>query len=229
MNGIRCLAMVLGTALLAYGCSGPVSRVEESREVAPEKVAPGDAVTVVGLSGVVEDTLNCVAGELTNALPGMEVVRPRRFRDAMFPWFEPDLTPTDTPSLAQRMLQPMVKRRVEELRVRYVLVVESTLDLKETGWGGAIGGPGGAIVIGGAGLSEKTTLSANILDLRRLRSVDRIEVEGRGGVGAGIIVIIPYAYSVSSMKAACETIAQRVAQYLRAEPQSPSVRPPPSD
>jgi len=229
MNRFRGLTMVLVIALGASGCSGAVSRVEELREVAPERIATGDAVTVVGLSGVVDDTLNCIAGELTNALPEIAVILPRRFRDAMFPWFEPDLAPTDTESLSKRMLQPMVKRRVEELSIRYVLVVESAIDLKETGWGGAIGGPGGAIIIGGAGLSERTTLSANILDLRRLRSVDRIEAEGKGGVGAGIIVIIPYAYSVSSMKAACETIAQRVAGYVSGAPQAPSVRPRPSD
>ena len=76
-------------------------------------------------------------------------------------------------------------------------------------------------MIGGLGVSERTSLSANLLDMRQLRRVGRIDAEGTGGSGAGLIVLIPYAYSVSSMKAACKSIAERVGAYVTGKPQAP--------
>lgn len=207
--------MLQATAALALGgcgVTGSVSRVEEARHTAPQVVAAGEAITIVGLLGVDDETIECIDGKVRSALPDMRVIRPREFRDAMFPWFEPELAPTDTESLSKRMLQPVVKRRVEDLGVHYVAVIGKTMRVQGDSYGGFLLSP---IFIGGGYQSETTALTASILDLRQLRSVSRIETEGEGGSGAGLIVIIPYAYSVSSLKAACQSIAGRIVAVLK--------------
>lgn len=221
--------MAAALALGGCGLTGSVARVEETRHAAPQVVAADEAIAVAGLLGVDDETLECIDGELRGALAGMRLIRPREFRDAMFPWFEPELAPTDTSSLSRYMVQPAVKQRVEDLRVHYVAVIEKAMIVKGSNWGGAIGGPGGAVIIGGVGESERTILTAHILDLRQFRRVGRIETEGEGSASIGLIVIIPYAYSVSSLKAACQSIAGRIAAYITGKPQAPPVgepRPP---
>jgi len=209
-------------ALVACGVTGKVSRVEEQRQIAPAGIASGDAVTIVGLVGVRDETLDCIDGELRGVLGDSHVIRHAQFRDRMFPWFEPDLAPTDTESLGKRMRQPLVAQRIADLHVRYVVTIGGAMSVQEGSWGGGFGNPY-AIVIGGATTTEKTMLTATLLDMRQLRSVGRIQAEGKGGSGMGLIVIIPYAYSVSSVKAACQSIAGRIAAYVTGKPQAPAV------
>jgi hypothetical protein len=223
-------ALLLAAAFALFGCgvTGKVSRVEEQRQIAPAAIVSGDAVTIVGLVGVRDETLDCIDGELRGLLGDSHVIRPPEFRNRMFPWFEPDLTPTDTESLRKRLLQPLVRQRIADLHVRYVITIGGEMSAHEETWGGGFGNPY-AIVIGGATKTEKTVLSATLLDMRQLRSVGRIEAEGKGGSGMGLIVIIPYAYSVSSMKAACRSIAGRIAAYVTGKPQAPAVGRPQTD
>jgi len=206
------LLMTTALALGACGTTGSVSRVERARQTAPQAVAAGEAITIVGLLGVDDVTIECIDREVRGALPGMRVVRPKEFRDAMYPWFEPQQAPTDTESLSKYMLRPVVTRRVEDLGVHYVAVIEKTMRIEDDTYGGFLLSPA---FIGGGYHSETTALTASILDLRQLRSVNRIEAEGKGGFGMGLILVVPYAYSVSSLKAACQSIAGRIAAIFK--------------
>ena len=224
-------ALLLAASFVLFGCgvTGKVSRVDEQRQIAPARIASGDAVTIVGLVGIRDETLDCIDDELRGLLGDSQVIRHAEFRDRMFPWFEPDLAPTDTGSLGKRMLQPLVAQRIAELHVRYVVTIGGgETSVQEGSWGGGFGNPY-AIVIGGAYSTEKIMLSATLLDMRQLRSVGRIEAEGKGGSRMGVIVIIPYAYSVSSEKAACQSIARRIADYVTGKPQAPAVGRPQTD
>lgn len=229
--GLRAIAACsLAAAFVLFGCgvTGKVTRVEEQRQIAPAAIASGDTVAIVGLVGVRDETLDCIDRELRSLLGDSHVIRHAEFRDRMFPRFEPDRAPTDTKSVGKRMRQPLVAQRIADLHVRYVVTVGGATSKEEGSWGGGFGNPF-AIVIGGGYSTQKTMLSATLLDARQLRSVGRIEAEGKGGSGVGLIVIIPYAYSVSSMKAACRSIAGRIAAYVTGKPQAPAVGRPQAD
>ena len=217
------LALVPVLALCGCGMTGDVTRVDEKRKAAAEKIAPGDAITIIGLSlsEAAEEMLGCVDDEVRNVLHGARIMRSLDFRDRMFPWFEPNLAPRDTKSLSELMSRAAVRERIAALHVRYVVAISGSTDVKNTSWGIAIAGgyPPAAFVFGGMGTDEKTVLIADILDMKKIQNVGTIETTAEGGTEIGLLVAIPYAYSVSSMKGACKMIAQRVAGYVTGKPE----------
>lgn len=219
-------SLILAGALSGCGLPGEVTRVEEKGINAPDHITPGETITIVGLPGVEDETVECIHTEIRTMMPGAQVMPALTFRDQMFPWFEPNLAPRDTKSLAKLMGRTKVKERVVELQVRYVVtVVGSTVSHRNlTGWGGIYGAGygGGGVVIGGLGTDEKTVLNASILDMKKIQSVGTIEATAEGRTEVGIIVMVPYLYSVSSMKGACKTIAERVAGYVTEPPDAPA-------
>ena len=217
------LLIILGIAQFGCGLTGEVSSVDEQRQVLPETIASGDAIAVVGIGFVMEDTLNCIDTGLRDRLFGVPVIAPHEFRDKLFPWFEPNIAPEDTESLSKLMLQSKVKQRIDDLHVRYVVTIKGqTSVLPESHWGGVFGGaPAGGVIIGGVDWEETTDLTAGILDMKQIRHVGQIRAVGKGVTAGGIIVLLPYAYSVSSLKAACKTIVERVVAYVTGKPQAP--------
>ena len=137
-------------SIFALGCTGPseLSRVDEERQLSPKTLAPGDVVTFVELSGIQEDILDCIYGITRDALAEVHVISPTKFRDSMFPWFEPNNAPRDTESLSKLMLKPIVKQRIDFLRVRYVVTISGAMNSDISTSGGIIGGPQAAFVIG---------------------------------------------------------------------------------
>jgi len=222
MARIYILIAILGAALSGCGLPGWVSSAREERAVAPDPIPAGAAITVVGLADVTEETLDCIDSELRAALSATRVIPPKAFRESMFPWFEPHLAPTDIGSLEQLMRQRKVKERVDEMRLHYIVTIRGGTYAS----GGDAGiSPIGIIAYG----TERTDLTAGILDMTRMRSVDQIEAAATGGAGGGFIVIAPFAYSFSSMKAACQAIAERVVAYVSGGSQIAPVRQPPRD
>lgn len=230
MKQVWCFLIILSITQFGCGVTGDVSSVDEQRQVTLEPIAPGDAIVVVGLGFVTEDTLNCVDTKLRSALSGVHVIGPNEFRDKLFPWFEPNVAPEDTESLSKLMVQSLVKERLDDLRIRYVVTIKGgTSVLPESDWGGGIGGAGPGVYIGGAEWEETTTLTAGILDMKEIRLVDQVSAVGHGVTAVGIIALLPYAYSVSSLKAACKTIVERVVAHVTGKPQSPPAGKPRSD
>ena len=210
-------------SIFALGCTGPseLSRVDEERQLSPKTLAPGDVITFVELSGIQEDILDCIYGITRDALPEVHVISPTKFRDSMFPWFEPNNAPRDTRSLSKLMLLPIVKQRIDVLRLRYVVTISGAKDTQTENWGGAFGGPQAAFVIGGSKTEESTALNASILDMRKVQSVAKIEATAEGSGGAGLILVIPYIFLPETATIACKAIAKRVVAYFRGQPQAP--------
>ena len=58
-----------------------------------EKIAEGESLTIVSVSSSTsEDVLGCVEDSLRKQAPGLAVIPFRKFRNSMFPWFEPSTT-----------------------------------------------------------------------------------------------------------------------------------------
>jgi hypothetical protein len=215
------LALMILACIAQFGCAtGKVSTVDEVHQVAVDrKMGVADAIAVVDVSGTTRAARDCIEGELRTALKNAAIIPSDRFQDAFFPWLEPNVTPDDTESLLKLMGQPLVRRRLHELGVRYIVALRGGTTHEGHTWGGAVYGPGAGIIVGGAHERFQTLLGARILDLQRIQSVAQVEAEGKGEFAAGMLVIIPYAYGKSSVKAACATIAQRVAAYFTGTPQ----------
>ncbi len=221
MKAVALFLVFLSIFVLGCTSAGEISRVDEERQFSPKMLAPGDAITIVRLTGIGEGMLECIDSAIRDALPEVHVISPADFRDSMFPWFEPNNAPGDTESLSKLMHLPIVKQRIDVLRVRYVVTISGATHTQTDGWGGVVGGPHAAVIITGVETEESITLNASILDLRKIQSVADIEVTAEGSGGMGLIVVIPYVFIPASATIACEAIAERVVAYVTGEPQAP--------
>ncbi len=205
MKAVALFLVFLSIFVLGCTGAGEISRVDEERQFSPKMLAPGDAITIVRLTGIGEGMLECIDSAIRDALPEVHVISPADFRDSMFPWFEPNNAPGDTESLSKLMHLPIVKQRIDVLRVRYVVTISGAIHVQAPG----------------PRIEESITLNASILDLRKIQSVADIEVTAEGSGGMGLIVVIPYVFIPASATIACEAIAERVVAYVTGEPQAP--------
>lgn len=210
-------------SLAVWGCTGGGKlRVQEQRQLVAGEIGPGDAITVVGLSGTSEDALECIDDSLRNLMPGSKVIPPAEFRDIMFPWFEPNMAPRATDTLSRLLRRTAVKRHVDALGVRYVVTIGGGTVGKSSGWGGAFVGPGAGGFIGGVSTQQSTKLTAGILDLKKARLVSEIEAGAEGGGGVGLIVLIPYFVSPGTETITCKAIAERVVAFIEGKTENPT-------
>jgi uncharacterized membrane protein len=203
--------LVVFLSLAVSGCAGSdTPKVQEQRQLATGKMAPGDAITVVGLSGISEGAILCIDDALRKLMPGAKVIPPAEFREIMFPWFEPNMVPRDTAQLSRLLRRISVKRRIDTLGVRYVVTIGGgTVDDTRLS-----AGPGG----GGLGIEETTRLVAKILDTKQARLADEIKADVKGGGGVGFIGPIPFVVIPGTEKEACGAVAERIAVFVKAKP-----------
>ena len=195
-------------SLAVWGCSGGgTPRVQEQRQLAAGEIAPGDAITVVGLTGTSEDVLECIDDALRNLMPGVKVIPPAEFRETMFPWFEPNVAPKATDTLSRLLRRTTVKRRIDALRVRYVV----TIGGGTVGTSSPLRGSGSL----GASFQHSTKLTAGILDLKKARLVNEIEAGAKGGGAIGLFVMIPIFVSPGTETITCKAIAERVVAFVK--------------
>lgn len=131
----------------------------------------------------------------------------------MFPWFEPDRTPTSPAALDQLLRKPHVRTRFFDLKVRYLIGL--TKKDKSGGFPGFIcgAGYGGAGCLGLAWENKESSLDAIIWDLR---------VDGRAGdlsartsgTSLAIGVIVPIIFIAYTDADACQQMADLIANGL---------------
>lgn len=210
-------------SLAVWGCTGGgTPRVQEQRQLAAGEIAPGDAITVVGLTGTSEDVLECIDDALRNLMPGTKVIPPAEFRETMFPWFEPNVAPKATDTLSRLLRRTIVKRRLDALSMRYVVTIGGGTVGKSSGWGGGFAGPGGGVIIGGLSLQQSTKLTASILDLKKARLVNEIEAGAAGSGAIGLFVMIPIFVSPETETITCKAIAERVVAFIEGKTENPT-------
>lgn len=219
------MSRALVLALIVAACTNTATpMIQETRQSHAGDFSLGEAVTVVRLlSEVGDETASCVGRSIHESEAGINVVSSSKFRDGMFPWFEPGTTPTTVNGLAELMGMPAVKRRIEEFGVRYVVAVGGDISKELSNWGGVEQlGPLGGVFAGGVSYKNSTRLAAVILDLKQARPVGEVSASAEGGGGFGLVFIVPYFVAGPDTEAiTCEVIANRVVGFLKGEPQPP--------
>ena len=189
-----------------------------------EKIAAGESLTIVSVSSsTTEDVLGCVEDSLRKRAPELTIIPFRKFRNSMFPWFEPSTTPGSDEELAQLMGKSNVRQRVMDFGLRYVVALSGRT--QATGidsWGGCFGGYAGAACVGGNSLDRRTNLTAAILDLKSSRSVGEIEATGSGTSQMGLILLLPYLIVTPTESVTCDALAQRIVRFVTGAPLPPN-------
>jgi hypothetical protein len=177
----------------------------------PAPISSIQALAVVGTSTKIGDSiLQCVENALHKEAPNLKIVPYKKFRNSMFPWFEPRTAPTSAEELTELFAKPIVLTRIDELKVRYVVAIGGGTQTSEEGWGGVVGGPHGAVLIVGADVNKQTSLDVKVLDLELARPIAETKVTARGQGGFGLIVLIPYVSIPQTESVACKKLAEQI-------------------
>jgi hypothetical protein len=212
MIGVRKAFALL--ALFAAGCSTVDIQAKDSDTALPAVPMPlstEEALTVISTSALAgEDILQCVEGALLKEIPDLNIVSHKLFRDALFPWFEPGTAPTSAEQLAEVLSKSVVSRQIDAMKVRYVVAVGGGTRTTSDNWGGIVGGPQAAVVVGGVSIKRKTELVAQVLDLKSARPIAETKVSAEGEGGYGIIFLIPYISIPQTESKTCKTLAEKL-------------------
>ena len=182
-----------------------------------QHLSDDEAITVVGQSAAIDDDfLGCMDSALRNVAAEIKIIPPDDFREALFPWFEPGTIPTSAESIANMMASPVVRNRVTELGVRYVIVVGGRTSQREgDSWGGAVSSGAGAVGLGGISIERNTWADVIVLDMEQLRPVAEMKASAASSGEMGILLFIPYGIPPGGTESsACQALAHSIIEFL---------------
>lgn len=211
----RGVALFLSCAL-ASACVS--TRIEESRR-AVTSMSGEDTVVILGRAKHTDDETEasfteCVNDALSNNDSDLGLISEPEFVDAMFPFFEPRLAPTDLDDLARMLNDPLVAGKIAETQVRYLVWLDGNTETVDQG--GTMTCSLGAAGGGCFGLNwweRDSSYEATIWDMENANAAGYISADSTGtSFLAGLVVPIPIIARTG--KAACEGLANQLSEFL---------------
>lgn len=181
-------------------------------------LAPGEAVTIV--SGAFDDAGKaplCVSESLHASNPAIRRIPPEEFRDSLFPWFEKATAPRREEELAAVMSRPLVKARLEELNLRYLVEVNDPSTSE-----GSFKGP--HLILAGVGWAERESeITASVWDLKEAAHVGSARVSTSGHNVVATWIIFSGIFLPATETTACQELGRGLAALLTGEDAPPEV------
>jgi hypothetical protein len=211
---------VLLVALAATG-GCVTSRVEESKNAATG-IAEGESVVILATSyhqgnKTESGFLDCVNDSLDSGRNGLNVYPGEKFRDELFPWFEPRTMPQDIEALPELLARPGVAERITARGVRYLVWVKGSTE--RTSGGGGMSCAASTVGGGCFGLvwwENDGSYEATVWDLKNAGHAGDVsaEVHGTSMVPA---VILPLPFIARTQTAACNGLVRELRQFITQE------------
>jgi hypothetical protein len=135
---------------------------------------------IVILEGAGDDDTElaqCMKDVLGEGNPSVPLIESQRFRDAVFPWFEPTVLPKTQAAWARRLKDPLIGAGAAEAGTRYILAVNGHTTV------GNESGPFACSYLGCWGVSKKerkTSLKLMVADFDRQELAGEIELSESG-------------------------------------------------
>jgi len=169
-------------------------------------LATGERVVVLGGAedAVGEDYFaQCLREELTEADPPVPLIAAGEVQDALFPWFEPDTRPESETEFAAFLARPGVSERLEDLKLRHVLLVAgSTSEGKMAG--------AEAVIAGAYGSKQRTTLSAKVIDMKSATVLGDAGVRAAAAGGIAHVMLYGVILVPTTDSTACTGLARQL-------------------
>lgn len=213
----RLLALLLPAVATLTGCV--TATVQEVRE-ADTGMEAHESVVVLGRRTLPSNRetefgfVSCVSDKMGGGGDGIQVVDEQRFRDALFPWFEPRTAPANTSDLPEIINQPDLAQRLEELGLRYLVWIEGDTDRTDAG-----GSLTCSVTTAGAGCfgfltwENDSSYEASVWDIRSGTSVGKISSDAVGtSYMPAVVVPLPFIARVRS--SACNSMADQLKTFL---------------
>lgn len=211
-------------ALAAAGCV--TAQLEETRSLGTQ-IAAGEGVVLLAKprvegSTTEDDFLDCVSKRMARQ-SGIRMHGNDEFQDSLFPWFEPATAPQRAEGVTQLLERQLVRQRVADSGVRYIVWVDGVTRKTDSGGGMSCAiGPGGGGCIGFGWWEKESDYDALVWDLKQARTAGTISTNVVG-TSAMVGVIVPLPFIARVQGAACDRLADQIAGFLRGE--DPSVEP----
>lgn len=209
-------ALLLLATLTGSGCV--TSRVEESKNAATG-IRDDESIVVFAASyhsgnKTESGFLDCVNDELDDGRDGLNVYPYQRFRDELFPWFEPRTMPQSIEALPELLARPGVAERITKGGVRYLVLVKGSTE--ETSGGGGMScaaGPTGGACFGLVWWESDGSYEATVWDLTKTEHAGAVStaVHGTSMVPA---LIVPLPFIARTQTAACKSLARELQQFI---------------
>lgn len=209
----------IGLVLVLMALSGCVSsRVEEER-TATTGLDDGDALVILGRASyndheTEKSFTECIANALSSGSKPIRLIPGKKFKDELYPWFEPRTAPTSAKELGTLFAQPGVQDRIEKSRIRYLAWIDG--DTTTTNKGGSLSCAISTFGGGCFGMSyweQDASYEASIWDLKNLTAAGKISADANGtSYVAGFIIPIPIVARPGN--AACKSLASQLKVFL---------------
>ena len=219
---VRGEVLLPGLLLALLGTSGCVtSRVEETKNAATG-IAEHESVVILATSyhqgnKTESGFLDCVNDELDGGRNALNVYPGQKFRDELFPWFEPRTMPQDIEALPELLARPGVAERITERGVRYLVWVKGSTE--RTSGGGGMSCAASTVGGGCFGLvwwENDGSYEATVWDLKNGEHSGGVstDVHGTSMVPA---VILPLPFIARTQTAACNGLVRELRQFITQE------------
>ncbi len=189
-----------------FGCTK--SQIKDSLK-AHSRANQYTTATILPINLKGKEFAECVKEKLKDDLQYLKFFPGDKFREAMFPWFEPNTAPKNIEEISALLTKPLVKKRIESLGVELLIYVHGytkTYDFTADGNMIALG------VIG----TRETDIRTTLWDLKEIVCVGDTDISFKGPAGGGITIIPPFVFIIPSFteRSACKETAKRISNCL---------------
>lgn len=212
-------AALLATVLVTSGCV--TARVEENKNAATG-IEAHESVVILATSyhqgnKTESGFLSCVNDELDDGGQALNVYPSEKFRDELFPWFEPRTMPQDIAALPELLARPGVAERISARGVRYLVWVKGSTE--RTSGGGGISCAASTVGGGCFGLvwwENDGSYEATVWDLKKAEHSGGVstDVHGTSVVPA---IVLPLPFIARTQTAACNGLVRELRQFITQE------------
>jgi len=152
----------------------------------------------------------CIRERLEKDLMNMSFMEGENFRNSLYPWFEPTTMPNSIIKLSAVLSKTMVRDRINSLGVELLIFVKGdTWTEVKYGWAGGFDRAAAFWI----GESRETDISISIWNLNDVDYLGGLDVESKGTVHYGIVVL-PYFIPARTETACCRETADRISSWL---------------
>ncbi len=215
-HAVPAVALV-AAALCATGC-GVQTTVQEVRQAQTDL---GETAIVIlsrkhKTQGETEDDfVSCVSDGVNSGNDGLRVLPARYFVDATFPWFEPRTAPRTMEDLAGAIDQPLIRERIQEIGVRYIVWIEGTTQRSdESGTLQCTVVSGGIpACFGFLSWENGSNYEASVWDVVEGMNVGTLSSEA-SGTSFVPAVVVPLPFIARVRQAACTKLSDQIKGFL---------------
>jgi len=197
------------------------SRIELSRE-AVTGISSGEAMVLLGRASynekqTEESFTDCIADVLDQGENPIRLIPQEKFKDDLYPWFEPRTAPTSADELGRLFSQPGVKERIDVANIRYLAWIDGdTITIDSGGSMSCTISTFGGGCFGMSYWEEDASYEASIWDLKAMTSTGQISADATGtSYLAGLVLPIPILARPGN--AACKGLAEQLRVFVTGE------------